>query len=58
LVPYSGKRICSDKKKREIKAPTKYIVKIPVAYIIVPFFEGNNDSVMLEFKPGGKNQKK
>jgi hypothetical protein len=42
------------KDKCEIKAPTMYIVKIPVAYIIVPLFDGNNDSVMLELETGGK----
>ncbi len=57
LVPYSAKQICSDKHKCEIKAPTKYIVKIPVAYIIVLLFEGNNDSVTLELATGGKNSK-
>jgi hypothetical protein len=54
LVPYSAKWICSDKNKCEIKAPTKYIVKIPVAYFIVPLFDGNNDSFTLEFELGGK----
>jgi hypothetical protein len=58
LVPYSAKQICSYKNKCEIKAPTNYIVKIPVAYIIVPLFDGNNNSIMLELKPGGKNQNK
>jgi hypothetical protein len=58
LVPSSAKRICSCKSKCKIKAPTKYIVKISVAYIIVPLFDGNDDSIMLELKPGGKNQNK
>ncbi len=57
LVPYSAKRISSHKSKIEIIAPTKYIVEIPVAYIIVPLFDGNNDSVTLELKPGGKKSK-
>jgi hypothetical protein len=57
LVPYSAKRICSDKNKCVIKAPTKYIIKIPVAYNIVPLFDGNNDSVSLELETGGKNSK-
>ncbi len=39
------------------KAPTKYIVKIPVAYIIVPLFDENNDSVTLELETGGNNSK-
>jgi hypothetical protein len=42
----------------KIKAPTKYIAKISVAYIVVPLFDGNNDSVMLELATGGKNQNK
>ncbi len=54
LVPYSAKWICSDKNKCEIKAPTKYIVKIPVAYIIVPLFDRNDDSFTLELEIGGK----
>ncbi len=58
LVPYSAKWICSDKNKCEIKAPTKYIVKIPVAYIFVTLFDGNNDSVTLELETGGKIQNK
>ncbi len=57
LVPYSAKWICSDKSKCEIKAPTKYNVKIPVAYIIVPLFDGNNAFVMLELETGGKKSK-
>ncbi len=57
LVPYSAKRICSYKSKIEIIAPTKYIAEIPVAYIIVPLFDGNNDSVTLELKPGFKKSK-
>ncbi len=56
LVPYSAKWICSDKNTCVIKTPTKYIVKIPVAYIIVPLFDGNNDSIMLELETGGKIQ--
>ncbi len=58
LVPYSAKRICSDKNKCEIKAPTNYIVKIPVAYIVVPLFDRKDDSVMLELETGGKIQNK
>jgi hypothetical protein len=50
--------ICSYKNKIEIIAPTKYVVKIPVEYIIVPLFDRNNDSIMLELKPGGKKQNK
>ncbi len=57
LVPYSAKQICSYKSKIGIIAPTKYIVEIPVVYIIVPLFDGNNDSIMLELKPGGKKAK-
>ncbi len=57
LVPYSAKLICSDKNKCEIKAPTKYIVTIPVAYITVPLFDRNNDSVILELATGGKKSK-
>jgi hypothetical protein len=53
LVPYS----VSYKSKIEIIAPTKYIVKIPVAYIIVPLFDGNNDSITLELKQGGEKAK-
>ncbi len=58
LVPYSAKQICSYKSKCEIKATTKYIVKIPVEYIIVQLFDGNDDSITLELKPGGKKQNK
>ncbi len=58
LVPYSAKWISSYKSKCEIQAPTKYIVKILVAYNIVPFFDGNNDFVTLELKPGENNQNK
>ncbi len=57
MVPYSAKRICSDTNKCEIKAPTKYIVKISVACIIVPLFDRNDDSVTLELEKGGKNSK-
>ncbi len=57
LAPYSAKRICSYKSKCDIKAKTKYIVKIPVAYIIVPLFDRNDDSITLELKPGGKKAK-
>jgi hypothetical protein len=57
LVPYSAKWVCSYRSKCEIKAPTKYIVTIPVAYIIVPLFDTNDDSVTLELKPGGKKSK-
>jgi hypothetical protein len=56
LVPYNAKGICSDKNKCEFKAPTKYIVKFPVECIIVPLFDGNNDSITLELATGGKNQ--
>ncbi len=58
LVPYSAKRICSDKSKCEINAPAKSIVKIPVACIILPLFDGNNDSVRIKLASGGKNQNK
>jgi hypothetical protein len=57
LVTYSAKQICSYKSKCEIKAPTKNIVKLSVAYIIVPLFEENDDSIMLELKPDGKKSK-
>jgi hypothetical protein len=57
LVSYSAKRICSDKNKCEIKAPTKYIVKIPVACIILPLNDRNNDSITLELETGGKSSK-
>jgi hypothetical protein len=40
------------------KAKLKHIVKNPVAYIIVPLFDGNDDSVTLELKPGGKKENK
>ncbi len=53
LVPYSAKQFCSD----EIKAPTKYIVKILVAFIIVALFDGNNDFITLELETGRKIQK-
>ncbi len=56
LLPYSAKRICSDKNKCVIKAPTKYIVQILVAYIIAPLFDGNNDSITLDLERGGKIQ--
>ncbi len=58
LVPSSATRICSDKNQCEIKAPTKFIVVIPVAYIIVPLFDGNNDSITLELETGEKKTKK
>jgi hypothetical protein len=54
LAPYSAKWICSYKSKCE---PANYIVKIPVAYIIVPLFDKNNYSVTLELKPGRKKSK-
>jgi hypothetical protein len=57
LIPYSAKWICSDKNKCEIKAPIKYTVNSPVAYINVPLFDGNNDSIMLELETGGKKSK-
>ncbi len=57
LVPYSANQICSYKGKCEIKAPTKYIVKIPVVCIIVQLFDGNDDSVTIELKPGEKEKK-
>jgi hypothetical protein len=57
LGPYSAKRIYSYKSKIDIIAPTKYIVKISVAYIIVPLFARNNDSITRELKPGEKKAK-
>jgi hypothetical protein len=52
-IPRNSNRISQPR----IKAPTKYIVKIPLAYIIVPLFDRNDDSVMLELETGGKNSK-
>jgi hypothetical protein len=43
--------------KCKIYAPTKYIVEIPVAFIIVPLFDRNNDFVTLELATGGINSK-
>ncbi len=51
-------RICSDKNKCVIKAPTKYFVQIPVAYSIVPLFDGKDDSITLELETGGQIQNK
>jgi hypothetical protein len=42
----------------KLKLKPSILSKVPVAYIIVPLFDGNNDSVMLELKPGEKKQNK
>jgi hypothetical protein len=48
----SAKPICSYKSKIEIYCQNS------IAYIIVPLFDGNDDSITLELKPGRKKENK